>query len=248
MKRNALILCSVFGLFFTACPGETTDDPIENEDPVKQTDLVADQGGVAESPDGNFALALDAAEVVEDVTVKVTETPDPNESAASLSPAYVVDVDGDLAINFTADLTFALSAADAESIGVQNLRVAHGENLADGWDELLTGTYDSEAGLYRVTTYSFSFFMLVDQSKIEDACECDSDETCTADCGCDADCPANTSECSDSCMAQSGAGCCTGCGCDFEVQCTPECGSGFQWDCEIGCCYDYEAHVCEGES
>lgn len=52
--------------------------------------------------------------------------------------------------------------------------------------------------------------------------------------------------CDASCMSAPGAVCCTACGCTGEVKCMPDCAAPFQWDCELGCCYDYTAHVCEG--
>ena len=52
--------------------------------------------------------------------------------------------------------------------------------------------------------------------------------------------------CDATCMSAPGAVCCTACGCTGDVKCMPECASPYQWDCELGCCYDYTAHVCEG--
>ena len=52
------------------------------------------------------------------------------------------------------------------------------------------------------------------------------------------------SECDATCMAQSGAVCCTECGCEAAVWCQPVCGSSYMWDCELGCCYDYELQQC----
>ena len=57
--------------------------------------------------------------------------------------------------------------------------------------------------------------------------------------------PVTSGECEPSCLEQSGAVCCTECGCDGFVKCAPICGSGFMWDCEIGCCFDYEVFECE---
>lgn len=50
--------------------------------------------------------------------------------------------------------------------------------------------------------------------------------------------------CEASCMEQSGAVCCTACGCQGEVQCQPVCDSATPWDCEIGCCFDYDLLEC----
>lgn len=54
--------------------------------------------------------------------------------------------------------------------------------------------------------------------------------------------------CSTECMSQSGATCCTTCGCEAEIRCDPQCDSPYQWDCEIGCCFDYEIFECASES
>lgn len=53
-----------------------------------------------------------------------------------------------------------------------------------------------------------------------------------------------SSECEATCMAQSGAVCCTTCGCEAAVWCQPTCSSGYQWDCEVECCFDYELQQC----
>lgn len=50
--------------------------------------------------------------------------------------------------------------------------------------------------------------------------------------------------CDAGCMAQAGAVCCTGCGCMGTVKCMPQCEAPLQWDCEIGCCFDYDALKC----
>jgi hypothetical protein len=50
--------------------------------------------------------------------------------------------------------------------------------------------------------------------------------------------------CSSACMSASGAECCLGCSCLGEVVCRPECGSGFEWDCEIQCCFSSETFEC----
>ena len=57
--------------------------------------------------------------------------------------------------------------------------------------------------------------------------------------------PVSSGECSGACLEQSGAVCCTTCGCQGEILCEPVCGSGFLWDCEIGCCFDYDTFECE---
>ena len=62
------------------------------------------------------------------------------------------------------------------------------------------------------------------------------------------DIPQNEGVCEDSCMSQSGAMCCTSCGCDTSVPCYPTCGSGFLWDCELECCFNYDGRCCEGDS
>lgn len=42
----------------------------------------------------------------------------------------------------------------------------------------------------------------------------------------------------------SGAACCTTCGCAMD-DCTPVCSDGFQWDCEVACCFNYDTFECE---
>ncbi|MEL6180770.1 MAG: hypothetical protein AAFS10_17545 [Myxococcota bacterium] len=54
----------------------------------------------------------------------------------------------------------------------------------------------------------------------------------------------NDSPCDDACMNQSGAVCCTGCGCEGAVQCQPVCEGSLIWDCEVQCCFDYDAVAC----
>lgn len=54
---------------------------------------------------------------------------------------------------------------------------------------------------------------------------------------------ASLGQCDPTCMAQSGAVCCRECGCSGTVRCYPDCGD-YTWDCEIGCCYDYQNHQC----
>ncbi len=56
---------------------------------------------------------------------------------------------------------------------------------------------------------------------------------------------AATGPCEPSCMAQPDAVCCTQCGsCVGAAMCQPVCDAPFQWDCEVGCCFDYEAVMC----
>ncbi len=50
--------------------------------------------------------------------------------------------------------------------------------------------------------------------------------------------------CDATCMGQAGAECCTTCGCQAAVPCTPQCAAPTQWDCEIGCCFDYDLQMC----
>lgn len=53
-----------------------------------------------------------------------------------------------------------------------------------------------------------------------------------------------TSPCDATCMAQTGAVCCTMCGCTAEVSCKPACTLPAKWDCEVGCCFDYDKLMC----
>lgn len=50
--------------------------------------------------------------------------------------------------------------------------------------------------------------------------------------------------CDETCMAQAGAECCTACGCQAPVSCAPVCVAPAIWDCEVGCCFDYELLTC----
>jgi hypothetical protein len=50
--------------------------------------------------------------------------------------------------------------------------------------------------------------------------------------------------CDPTCLAMPGAMCCTMCGCEAAVRCTPVCPSPSRWDCEVGCCFDYELLRC----
>lgn len=50
--------------------------------------------------------------------------------------------------------------------------------------------------------------------------------------------------CDGTCMAQAGAVCCTMCGCQGAVTCMPVCTSPAKWDCEVGCCFDYDKLMC----
>lgn len=244
----ALGALALFGA--TACgPASGGDDAGVTPPPQETTAIAAAEGGVAPSPDGQFSVALDSTDLLEDVSVTITERSETPAPEATLSPAYEVDVEGDVVINLTAELSFAISASRVEEIGLENLRVAHGETPGEAWDELLVGTWDVETETYRLTVGSFSYFMLVDESAVEEpACTCDTGEGCQADCGCDPACEAPSGTCSESCMAQSGAECCETCGCSSDVVCRPECSDGYQWDCEIGCCFSYETYVCEGEA
>ena len=52
--------------------------------------------------------------------------------------------------------------------------------------------------------------------------------------------------CDTTCMGQSGAVCCETCGCNgATVRCTPACESPYQWDCEMGCCFEYTTYTCQ---
>jgi hypothetical protein len=55
-----------------------------------------------------------------------------------------------------------------------------------------------------------------------------------------------TGDCDPSCMAAPDATCCTTCGCG-SGDCTPVCNGNYQWDCEVGCCFDYDLLECEGD-
>ncbi|MCB9506533.1 MAG: hypothetical protein H6697_02570 [Myxococcales bacterium] len=50
-------------------------------------------------------------------------------------------------------------------------------------------------------------------------------------------------ECDPACMEASGATCCTECGCT----CHPTCTAGYEWDCEVMCCFNYDLLECEPE-
>ena len=51
--------------------------------------------------------------------------------------------------------------------------------------------------------------------------------------------------CDPSCLAMSEAFCCTECGCGgASGACAPVCAAPFMWDCEIGCCFDYDTFEC----
>lgn len=51
--------------------------------------------------------------------------------------------------------------------------------------------------------------------------------------------------CDPTCMNQSGAVCCEDCGCGgATVRCTPVCEEPYQWDCEMGCCFEYTTYTC----
>lgn len=57
--------------------------------------------------------------------------------------------------------------------------------------------------------------------------------------------PVTEGMCEGACLEQSGAVCCTQCGCDAAILCQPVCPEGFLWDCEIGCCFDYDTLACD---
>ena len=52
------------------------------------------------------------------------------------------------------------------------------------------------------------------------------------------------SNCDATCMSKPGATCCEACGCNAEVRCTPQCAGKLKWDCEMKCCFDYDAVTC----
>ena len=51
--------------------------------------------------------------------------------------------------------------------------------------------------------------------------------------------------CDPSCLSQPGAQCCTEASCPAEIACYPVCSSGYQWDVEILCCFDYDTFECD---
>jgi hypothetical protein len=57
--------------------------------------------------------------------------------------------------------------------------------------------------------------------------------------------PDRPGECSIGCLSQADSYCCKACGCEGEVKCVPECATGTAWDCELGCCFDYQARACD---
>lgn len=51
--------------------------------------------------------------------------------------------------------------------------------------------------------------------------------------------------CDPTCLEASGAYCCTTCGCSGSgPRCDPRCDAPYEWDCEIGCCFDYDTFEC----
>ncbi len=55
-----------------------------------------------------------------------------------------------------------------------------------------------------------------------------------------------TGLCDATCMQQAGAVCCETCGCSgATVRCEPQCESPYQWDCEMGCCFEYTNYTCQ---
>ena len=84
--------------------------------------------------------------------------------------------------------------------------------------------------------------------------ECNLNNTCVAvdssdiDAGVSLPDAGEAGRCDAACMAQPGAVCCMQCGCGgASVRCTPRCGDGYQWDCEVRCCFSYDSFTCEGE-
>lgn len=58
--------------------------------------------------------------------------------------------------------------------------------------------------------------------------------------------PDRPGECNLECVSQRGAFCCKECGgCQGEIHCVPECRTGFSWDCELGCCFNYDTFACD---
>lgn len=52
-------------------------------------------------------------------------------------------------------------------------------------------------------------------------------------------------QCDPGCLDLPGAFCCTTCGCGgTSGACEPECSTPYIWDCELGCCFDYDALTC----
>lgn len=51
-------------------------------------------------------------------------------------------------------------------------------------------------------------------------------------------------ECSSACLEEQGGECCLDCGCRGGNTCVPECGGGYEWDCALGCCYNYDLLRC----
>ena len=205
--------------------------------------LSAATGGEVASPDEAFAVILDSDDLIGDTTITVTQ----HDKSASvdgdvtLSNIYEVTTDDELQIAFNAELRFTID----EGVDTSALGVAHGEVVGEAWSEVLEGSLGS--GEYLVNTTEFSYFMLIDQNAVNE-CACDVSEGCDADCECDEICEVESGECSASCMAQSGAQCCTTCGgcneVEADLRCEPTCAEGFQWDCEVQCCFDYENTVC----
>ena len=241
--RNAPLLTLAIGSLWTACVEPPAPPPQRSET------LRVDEGGAVESPDGNFVLDVPPQSLIADTTFTVTQRPatDSFDPDATLSNVYEVEADGELAIVFRAELSFAVSAGEVERRG-DALGVARGEVVGQDWDEVLRGEFDAAAGVYRAQTLGLSWFALVDDPDEDPppACPCDVGPGCDADCDCDEACARNPGRCDAGCMDAPGAVCCEPCGaCNaVEVACEPVCPQGATWDCELACCFDTAEGVC----
>jgi hypothetical protein len=61
--------------------------------------------------------------------------------------------------------------------------------------------------------------------------------------GTDSGGPVEAGECDPACLLEFETECCTGCGCTA-FDCTPQCPSGTEWDCEQQCCFNFDVQEC----
>jgi len=150
---------------------------------------------------------------------------------------------GAVAENVTVSLTITAKTADTVSsvfrfspedtvfelpatltIEVTDVSVPVGMQLAiaqqvDGAWSALEGSEQGSGGVITPLTNLGSFAAVLVESPAESLCE-------------------------QSCLSQPGAICCTTCGCGGSGSCTPVCNDPYVWDCELECCFDYEALTC----
>lgn len=226
LLSHAFLASTAFAVAIVGCADPVPVEVVE----VKRENVLVSEGGTVTSPSGTISVDFPPRSFTGDTEITMVESSSADIGNAALSTRLLISSSVDGVIGFSAVLRFD-DVSELDSIAPANLVVGVGKQP---FEEIIDATVVSD-GTVEAEISDLGSFVLVDKGVLEGTPEPEGEPEGGPD---------TFGQCSESCLSASDQPCCLTCGGCAADACVPVCPSGTDWDCELSCCFDYEATTC----